>query len=518
MSTRPVREPAGMSHQVADLLRSCVECGFCLPHCATFLATGNEALSPRGRLLLLGECLADPALAADRDVLRALDLCLGCRACETACPSGVPYSLLEEGRKLAAERGGAAPLPPGAARLDRRSALRWLRRSGGLTRTVLRALLGDRWRQRLDARPVVGRPARLLGTLPSSPRRDGDLLTLLDRMVAGDQVSPAPVVPASAPAEPDAPAGVPVRTAIPATAPARTATPAAVEMDPGSPAARSGPRRLRVVFFRGCASDALLGGTAMRLRSLLEAAGCEVVVPPGQDCCGALAEHAHDARRAQQLRSRNQPVLKRALAGADVVVAEAAGCSLELKDLGEGVGERVEDAIELLARLRLPALAAVPLTVALHDPCHARHGQGLLEAPRALLRRIPGLRLVTPHEADVCCGSGGPYSLRHPDLAAAMGRRKAAHLAATGARLVVTSNPGCLGQIADGLALVSPCLPVLPLTDLLWYAWRRAEGGGRRGWRAACGGQPAAGPDPPAEQALVRAGRSASGPGDPRCS
>ncbi len=155
-------------------------------------------------------------------------------------------------------------------------------------------------------------------------------------------------------------------------------------------------------------------------------------------------------------------------------MVEAAGCGLELSEYPDGLADRVCDALVLLDDLELPSLGEVPLRVVVHDPCHAQHGLGISAAPRRLLARIPGLSVVEAQEASVCCGSGGIYSLRHPDLSAAMGRRKARLLAATGADLVVTSNPGCLGQIADGLALESPQLPITPLTDLLWYAWQRA--------------------------------------------
>jgi glycolate oxidase iron-sulfur subunit len=117
----------------------------------------------------------------------------------------------------------------------------------------------------------------------------------------------------------------------------------------------------------------------------------------------------------------------------------------------------------------------VPLRVALHDPCHARHTRGIVAEPRRLLARIPGLILCEPAESDVCCGSAGAYALRHRELSEAMGRRKAQALADTGCDLVVTTNPGCLGQIADGLSLVAPSLPVIPLSDLLWYSCRRAH-------------------------------------------
>jgi glycolate oxidase iron-sulfur subunit len=203
-------------------------------------------------------------------------------------------------------------------------------------------------------------------------------------------------------------------------------------------------------------------------------AGCAVSAPEGQDCCGALADHGGREARAADLRSRNLAALATAATGDAVIVVEAAGCGLALRDYPEPIASRVRDAVVVLAELPLPPLAPLPLRVVVHDPCHARHGQEIVAEPRAVLRRIPQLQLVEAEEADVCCGSGGTYSLRHRELAEAIGRRKATMLAETGADLVVTSNPGCLGQIADGLAVVAPALPILPLTDLVWYAWRRA--------------------------------------------
>ncbi len=155
-----------------------------------------------------------------------------------------------------------------------------------------------------------------------------------------------------------------------------------------------------------------------------------------------------------------------------IIVAEAAGCGHELKGYGEDFQAGVTDAVVLLAGLKLPPLGPVPLKVAYHDPCLARHGQGIVEEPRKLLAAIPGLEIVEPVEPEVCCGSGGAWGLRYPEISEALGLRKAADLAATDADLVVSSNPGCLGQIADGLQVISPDLPILPLTDLLWYAVR----------------------------------------------
>jgi glycolate oxidase iron-sulfur subunit len=229
-----------------------------------------------------------------------------------------------------------------------------------------------------------------------------------------------------------------------------------------------------VVFFEGCANAGLLPDASRRLRDLLQGMGCQVTLAPGQECCGALASHTGRSERASALRTINTEALSTVLENGGVLLVEAAGCGLELREkYGTALAEAATDAVVLLDRLEWPALGSVPLKVAYHDPCHARHGQGIVAEPRRLLARIPGLTLVEPHEAEVCCGSGGAWGLRHGDLSEEIGRRKARHLAASGADLVLTSNPGCLGQIADGLALEAPDLPVLPLSDLLWYAWQR---------------------------------------------
>jgi glycolate oxidase iron-sulfur subunit len=411
------------------LLRSCIECGLCLPHCATYLASGNEALSPRGRLLLLRHERTLPLAPAVR---ASFDLCLGCQACVTACPSGIAPELLEHLSTLADPRAGwAGPVPVRA--LERSRVLAVVKRTVTLGRRFARSVAGVDWRRRLEAGPKpLRRAARLLGTLPSSPDGDVDLLRRLDALCG------------------------PVQASVPAS------VPPAIE--------GNGPT---VAIFAGCADDALLPGTARRLRDLLVAAGCRVHDVPRQDCCGALAAHTGRPRRAAHLRARNQAAFASHLAACEHVVVAAAGCGQELASHPEVLGGKAVDAVVLLSRLPSPSLQPLPLRVAVHDPCHARHTRGILAEPRSLLARIPGLEVVEPAEGEVCCGSAGVYALRHPELAAAMGRRKAEALAATGCHLVVTTNPGCLGQIADALSVIAPEVAILPLTDLVWYAWKR---------------------------------------------
>lgn len=430
--------PPGADSALDALLRRCVQCGLCLPVCATWLATGDETYSPRGRLLLAGEWLAEPGPAvADASWRDALDTCIGCRACSAVCPSGVPHELFDAA--VGAARAGRAPAGARWAVpfLERPAILAALGAGAAAGRAAFRLALGAHWRPRVDreaalARPgSLGRLARLVGTVPRAPRDDRRLLHLLDGLAGG------------------------------------SATP------PGRLPAATGPRE-KLLWFRGCADEGLLPGSARRLRELLAWAGADLDMQAPTVCCGALADHGGCPERAAGLRARNLAAWGDG-AGVAAIVTAAAGCGAAIGDYGQELPAPQVDAIAWLARRARPPFGPVPLRVALHDPCHARHGQGLMVEPRDLLRAVPGLTLLEPEEADVCCGSGGLWSLGHPQLAAAVGRRKAEVLAATGADLVVTSNPGCLGQIVDGLACRPGRAPnVLPLGDLLWYAALRA--------------------------------------------
>lgn len=436
---------------LAQLLRQCVQCGLCLPHCATWLATGNEVQSPRGRLILLEEMLLNAGegdSGPPSSFLQAFDQCIGCRACETACPSGVPFSLLQYGQELAAAQYLPASDRPRPAvpkgilrRLDRPEFLAGLSRAGKILRFAMTFLAGKNWRRRLDKWPLgIGSLVRLVGSVPDAPASDISLIRLLDGLCGrrGDLCDP--------------------------------------KWDPDAEGINPGPV---VAFFEGCANAGMLGESSRRTRDLLAAAGCKLELVGNQDCCGALAAHSGRPGRAADLRRRNREAFARTSDPDALVVVEAAGCGHELKNYGGDFSTRVTDAIVLLAGLDIPSLAETPLKVVYHDPCHARHAQGIIDEPRKLLGAIPGLTLVEPVEAEVCCGSGGAWGLRYPDLSEELGRRKAENLAATGADLVVTSNPGCLGQITDALLLVKPGLPILPLTDLLWYAAVRGQKKGR---------------------------------------
>jgi len=378
-----------------DELRKCVHCGICLPQCPTYRVLGEEMDSPRGRIYLM-RAAAEGRIGLTPTFQRHLDLCLGCRACETACPSGVRFGSLLEATRIQLRRHGPPPkrrllealifsVFPEPARLGAALAVFKLYRRSGLGRLV-------------RATHVL-RPFRRLAALE----------TLLDDVPAAEE-------------------------ALPELIPSR------------------GKPRGRVGLLTGCVQRHLYPAVNRDTARLLALAGYEVVVPRAQGCCGALELHAG---RADALRSR-----ARALAAAfpedlDFVVANAAGCGSAMKEYAHwlpetaGFAGRVRDVAEILVEADLP-LGPLPLTVTYHDACHLAHGQRVRQAPRALLRRIPGLKLVELADSDLCCGSAGVYNVLEPALARELLELKVARIAETGARVVATGNPGCLLQIAQG--------------------------------------------------------------------
>ncbi len=406
------------AHFVArEKLLTCVHCGLCLAACPTYVELGVEADSPRGRIHLI-RALEEGQLAPTPEVIRHLDLCLGCRACETACPSGVEYGALIEAARPYVERFRPAP-----ARWGRR-ALAAVLTTPALRRAAfapLRLVGGARWVRRLARRR--GSPwLAYVAALPGAAR--------------------APRLP-----EVLEPEGRPRGTA---------------------------------VLLTGCVAETAFGRTNVATARLLQRAGVRVVVPRGQGCCGALAIHLGAAERARTLARSVARVL--GASGADWVVSNAAGCGALLRaysDLLPGdpaaanVGARARDALALLAELGLPPPSRpLACTVAVHDPCHLAHGQGVHAQVRELLAALPGVRLVELEEADMCCGSAGTYNLTEPAMARRLLERKLDRIAATAADVVAAANPGCILQIRAGAILRGLGVRVEHPIDLLAAAHR----------------------------------------------
>jgi len=402
---------------IAEPLAPCVHCGFCLPACPTYLATGDENDGPRGRIVLM-RALASGELPPNDPSLRYhLDRCLGCRGCEPVCPSGVAY-----GRGLAAARG------------------------------IMAKARGLPWRARLILRvfrtPSLWKP---LFTLTRWFRATG-----APRALAGDGPMAFSFGMLAATTPFPRPAASPPR---PGNARAPGAT---------------------VALFTGCVMDTLFPHVHAAARRTLEANGYHVVEAPGQGCCGALHEHAGDHAGARALARRNIATFGAAdfiavdSAGCGALLKEY-GQLLEGTD-AIAFAARVRDVTELLAERGPRPGGPLELDVAYDAPCHLQHAQGVHSAPLAVLRAVEGLRVRELPGADRCCGSAGIYSLLEPGLSRAV---LAAKLGSIGGAepvpaVVATGNPGCLMQIGAGLLAAGIPTRVAHPVELLDLAYQRA--------------------------------------------
>jgi glycolate oxidase iron-sulfur subunit len=419
-------------------VNQCVHCGLCLAYCPTFSELGTEMDSPRGRIFLV-KSLAEGRMSMSDSTVRHLSLCLDCRACETVCPAGVPYGRLIEAAKAEIER-----LRPGG---PVRRIFRWL--NFGL-------LLGH---PRLLALAASGARLYQASGLQRLARRTGLIRRLPGTLPAWDAL--LPTVPAWA---------------------ERAAPPRLTSAE--------GPRRARVALLTGCVQSVVFGAHNRATVRVLAKNGCDVVVPEGQGCCGALNAHGGDHARALAMARSTIDAFE--AAGVEAVIVNTSGCGAHMKAYGHlladdpAYAERakrfaasVKDLAEFLAGapLRGP-LAPVPLTCTYHDPCHVVHGQKIKSEPRQLLAQVPGLRLVELAESDWCCGSAGIYNLTQPEMATRLLHRKVGHVLATNAEAVVTANPGCILQIQAGLGAHTAKIAVLHLVEILDRAYGGPGHGG----------------------------------------
>jgi glycolate oxidase iron-sulfur subunit len=413
-----------------ELIDDCVHCGFCLPTCPTYVLWGEEMDSPRGRIYLMeigrqGEPMND-------EMVRHFDQCLGCMACVTACPSGVQYGKLIEATRQQVERRYPRSRRDRAFRAFVFRLFPYPRR--------LRVLRGP---LRLYQRSGLGGLARRAGLLDRLvPKRMRAMERLLPRL---GRLEPVPEV---------TPAG--------------------------------GPRRRRVGMLTGCVQRVFFPEVNAATARVLAADGCEVVAPSGQGC-GALSLHAGREGEAQAFARAAIETFE--AAGVDQVVVNAAGCGSAMKEYGHllrddpayaeraaAFSDRVRDLSELLVELG-PAAERhpLPVKVAWHDACHLGHAQGIRAQPRQALGAIPDLEVREIAEAEICCGSAGIYNLVEPEPAAELGDRKAANILATGAELLVTSNPGCLMQLRNALERRGERLAMAHVAEVLDAAVRGAD-------------------------------------------
>jgi len=401
---------------------ACVHCGLCLGSCPTYLQTGNENESPRGRIYLM-RALQSGRLPLDEGSARHIDLCLGCRACETACPSGVQYgALLEETRDFI-ERNHRRPL-----------------RASLLRRVLIERIFPVPWRMKLALLP-----ARLL----KSALRATGAEKLLPKALRG----PLDLLPDTMSSE-----------ALPEFSPAETQ-----------------PAKGTVGFVTGCVMSVMFARTNAASARLLNRAGYDVVAPRGQGCCGALFAHSGQLAAAREQAVRNMAVFKNRRL--DAVIINAAGCGSTLKEYGHLLAEdaahyeagrefsaRVFDLTEFLAEQGFAKRKFKPWAgmVTYHDACHLAHPQRITRQPRELVRAVAGANYAELPEADLCCGSAGSYNLTEPEMARGLQQRKIENILKTRAATVVTTNPGCLLQIQSGLEpALRKKLRVLHIADFL---------------------------------------------------
>ncbi|MEA2022726.1 MAG: (Fe-S)-binding protein [Actinomycetota bacterium] len=382
-------------------LNACVNCGLCLPVCPTFRVTGDESSSPRGRIAAM-RAVDRGIVGLDDRFAEVMDLCLQCRACEVACPSRVPFGRLMEG-----------------------------------ARAEVTAQMPD-WKA-IATRTVFGRAVASRSTV-----------VLLSWLVGVAQ-------------------RMHLTTALPGTAGKALAlrrVPLPVPSTRGREWLPDGDPVGTVAFLAGCVMDQWYSDVHVAVIQTLRTAGYRVVAPPDQTCCGALAAHEGAAYDAARMAERNVE----AFAGYDVVIVDSAGCSAHMKDYGHwaasggaDLASRVVDANEFIAGLiddgALPSIEGDRDPIAVQDPCHLRHAQGIVEEPRAILRAA-GLDPVEIDPIGMCCGAAGAYQLSHPEMSNELGRQKAAQVDATGLTRVASANPGCEMQLrtflADGVDVLHP--------------------------------------------------------------
>lgn len=418
----------------------CVHCGLCTSACPTYLETGNENDSPRGRIYLM-RAVTDGRIELTDRITRHLDLCLDCRSCETACPSGVQYGRLIEPFRVAMHQQAAPTGEP--------------KNPGWFQRFILYGMFPYPKRLRMALWPArvmqwlyLDRVAEGLGLtrlLPEKLRRMQSLLPPLKMH--------APQLPEVLPA--------------------------------------IGKKRARVALFTGCVADAIFSHTNWATARVLQANGCEVVIPRNQVCCGAIHYHSGAGGPALEFASTNAD----AFGGDDIdaVIINVAGCGSMLKDYGHVAHElepqnaarhealskfagKVKDVSQFLVELGpIPPRGRIEMKATYHDACHLVHAQKVRDQPRELLSLVPGLQLVPLPESDICCGAAGSYNLTEGEMADRLAERKIKNILSTGANAVITGNAGCSLQIQSALRRLHPEIWVAHPMDILDLSYRQVQ-------------------------------------------
>jgi glycolate oxidase iron-sulfur subunit len=412
-----------------ELFLKCVHCGLCTSSCPTFTELGDENDGPRGRIQLM-RLVADGRMELTDRMRRHLELCLDCRSCETACPSGVRYGQLIEPFRLAVEQADETI----EQRVD------WFRdivlfRFFPYADRMRRLLVPVRLLQRMG---IYGAAERL-GLFKLLPGRLGRMVPLLP-----PSLRPGPRLPKFLPAV--------------------------------------GRKRARVAFFVGCVADAMFRHVHWATLRVLQENGCDVFIPPDQGCCGAIHFHAGNSHGARMMADANLVAFE--LDRYDAIIVNHAGCGAMLKEYGlhwkdglqphrEKFAAKVKDVHEFLDKLGFrPPGGRIEAVATYHDACHLAHGQGIAAAPRRMLSKIPGLVLRELPESGICCGSAGTYNLNQPAMSDRLSRRKLENILSTGAEIVLAANAGCLLQIAREVRQSKLPLRVMHPMELLDLSYR----------------------------------------------
>jgi glycolate oxidase iron-sulfur subunit len=398
-----------------DKSLACIHCGLCLSSCPTYLETGNENDSPRGRIYLM-RAVQDGRLPVQGKAVEHIDLCLGCRACEAVCPSGVQYGDLLEHTRDHIEK-----------KYQRSTFQTFLRR------VAIEKVFPFPNRMKLALLPA--KITKRLGIEKFLPKFAREALSLIPEKCSE------------------------------------------VQLPEVSPAL--GEKRGRVGFVSGCVMSVMFGETNAASVRLLNLAGCEVVTPPTQGCCGALYAHSGQLELARECARRNIEAFEKQ--NLDAIIINAAGCGSTLKEYGQllhGDSEweergkqfsaKVKDITEWMApRIAECRFETTDTKVTYHDACHLAHAQRITKPPREIVKAVAGKNFVELPESDVCCGSAGTYNLTEPEMAERLQNRKIENILKTGAKIVVTSNPGCLLQIQAGLKKAGAQVEAIHIADYL---------------------------------------------------
>ncbi len=409
------------------VFNQCVRCGLCLPTCPTYVETLVETSSPRGRIALIRAVAEDRLDLTDPGFMHQMSECLDCRACEAVCPSGVAYGQLLEPARTQIVRATA----------QSRS---WTSRLGRAV--AIGALFSNMRLMRLAATLIRFYQRSGLRTLA----RDSGLLRALE-LAELEALTPT------------------------------ISDNFFVPRDQRWQAL--GPRKATVFMHAGCVMHVAFAGVNEATVRVLQRAGCDVIAPAGQGCCGAITIHAGEMDRGRALAKVNIAAFE--ASGADLYIVNAAGCGSSLKEYGhlfEGdrlwgerataFSARVRDICEYLDEIGIaPELGPLPAVATYQEPCHLAHAQRIAVAPRRLLAQIPGLELREMAESSLCCGSAGIYNVTQPDMANRLQARKIARVVEVNPQIVVTANPGCALQLENGLRKDGRAIAVRHIVELL---------------------------------------------------